>query len=67
LDINTNDKAYTNDNLDKYMLDVGKIEKAHDDDVNCVVWHPKKNLLASCSDDNLINLWTVKEIENEQN
>ena len=54
--------ANTADNTDKILIEVGKNENAHDDDVNCVIWHPKKNILASCADDNLIKLWTIKEI-----
>lgn len=31
--------------------------KAHDNDVNCVKWHPSQNVLASCGDDGLVKLW----------
>ena len=33
-------------------------EAAHDQDVNCVCWHPADlHCLASCSDDGTIKLW----------
>lgn len=34
------------------------VDKAHSQDVNCVVWNPKiPDLLASCSDDGVIKVW----------
>lgn len=64
LNLNANDNADIKDNSDKYLIEAGKNEQAHDDDVNCVIWHPTKNMLASCSDDNLIKLWKVDKIQN---
>ncbi len=32
---------------------------AHENDINCVAFHPKKNILASCSDDCLIKIWKI--------
>ncbi|XP_064152337.1 probable cytosolic iron-sulfur protein assembly protein ciao1 isoform X1 [Anguilla rostrata] len=37
------------------------IPKAHNQDVNCVAWHPKEaGLLASCSDDGEIAIWSYQ-------
>ncbi|MGH0145367.1 UNVERIFIED_CONTAM: hypothetical protein FKN15_032149 [Acipenser sinensis] len=37
------------------------IPKAHDQDVNCVSWNPKEmGLLASCSDDGDIGIWSYQ-------
>ena len=63
MDLYPNDYAVTKDNSDKYLIEAVENQKAHDDDVNCVVWHPTKNILASCSDDNTIKLWLIKEIQ----
>ena len=35
-------------------------EEAHEEDINCVAFHQKKNILASCSDDNTIKIWVGK-------
>ncbi|KAH1000242.1 hypothetical protein HUJ04_000160 [Dendroctonus ponderosae] len=41
---------------------VGAVERAHQQDVNCVAWSPTvTGLLASCSDDGDIKLWNVNE------
>ena len=33
---------------------------AHENDVNCVQFHPKNpSIMASCSDDGLVKLWKV--------
>lgn len=41
---------------------VAQKTKAHNQDVNCVAWNPKEEgLLASCSDDGDIAIWTFKE------
>ena len=32
---------------------------AHENDINCVSFHPKENFLASCSDDCLIKIWKL--------
>jgi WD40 repeat protein len=45
---------------------ITKLESAHEDDINCVVWHKKRNILCSCSDDYTIKLWEVKEEESEK-
>ena len=63
MDLYPNDYAVTKDNSGKYLIEAGENQKAHNDDVNCVVWHPTKNILASCSDDNTIKLWIIKEIQ----
>lgn len=39
---------------------IGAVEGAHDDDVNCVAWHPKEtNSIATCSDDGSVKIWSV--------
>lgn len=41
---------------------VGAVDRAHQQDVNCVAWSPAQaGLLASCSDDGDIKLWNVAE------
>ena len=62
MNINANNNADVRKNDNKYLSECVKKEKAHEDDVNCVLWHPSKNLLISCSDDNSIKLWKIKEI-----
>ena len=36
---------------------VEKKISAHDSDINCVKFHPKKRLLATCSDSGDIKIW----------
>lgn len=36
-------------------------EKAHDQDVNTISWHPHDNVLASGSDDGTVKLWRLVE------
>jgi len=39
---------------------VGTVPRAHAQEVNCVSWNPvTPGLLASCSDDGEVKLWTV--------
>ena len=41
---------------------VASVRKAHSQDVNCVAWNPtSEGLLASCSDDGTIKIWTLVE------
>ena len=41
----------------------GRIEGAHDGDVNCVRFSTEEeNLLVSCGDDEKIKLWTVEDV-----
>ena len=41
--------------------EVGAVVSAHDDDVNCVAWHPtRRNVFASCSDDGTVKVWSVR-------
>ena len=41
--------------------EVGAVVSAHDDDVNCVAWHPvERHTLASCSDDGTVKVWSVR-------
>ena len=41
--------------------EVGAVVSAHDDDVNCVAWHPNdRHTLASCSDDGTVKVWSVR-------
>jgi WD40 repeat protein len=39
-----------------------KKEGAHDEDINCVSWHPSNNTLVSCSDDCKIKIWELEII-----
>ncbi|XP_077992547.1 putative cytosolic iron-sulfur protein assembly protein CIAO1 homolog [Glandiceps talaboti] len=56
-DITVNDRR----NQPSFDLAV-TLKKAHDDDVNSVVWNPTESgLLASCGDDNCIKLWRFKD------
>jgi WD40 repeat protein len=48
-------------NKSKCLKEIDTIESAHDDDINFVSFHPKKNLLASCSDDNSIKIWDLNK------
>jgi WD40 repeat protein len=42
--------------------EVAAVEAAHDNDVNCVEWHPtERGTLASCSDDGTVKVWSVRE------
>lgn len=36
-----------------------KKEDAHDEDINCVAFHPNKPIMATCSDDLKIHIWTL--------
>ena len=41
---------------------VACVHKAHDQDVNCVKWNPvDSSVLASCSDDMTINIWSFSD------
>lgn len=40
---------------------VVKKEKAHDQDVNSICWHPNEDILASASDDGTVKLWRLVE------
>lgn len=40
---------------------VAQKEKAHDQDVNSISWHPHDDVLASCSDDGTVKLWRLVE------
>lgn len=44
---------------------VASAEAAHSQDVNCVAWNPKSPLLASCSDDGSVRLWTLEMDEDD--
>eukprot|EP00924_Labyrinthula_sp_SR-Ha-C_P015435 snap_masked-scaffold_84-processed-gene-0.12-mRNA-1 protein AED:0.01 eAED:0.03 QI:0/-1/0/1/-1/1/1/0/338 len=43
---------------DDKLEEVGRIEQAHDTDVNCVRWSSRLGLLASVSDDATLKVWT---------
>eukprot|EP01017_Pseudomicrothorax_dubius_P030800 TRINITY_DN3870_c0_g3_i1.p1 TRINITY_DN3870_c0_g3~~TRINITY_DN3870_c0_g3_i1.p1 ORF type:complete len:121 (+),score=19.73 TRINITY_DN3870_c0_g3_i1:65-427(+) len=48
------------DSMVPYQLSCLENSKsAHDNDVNCVAFHPSENILASCGDDKAIKLWNV--------
>lgn len=32
--------------------------KAHGNDINCVRWHPKESIFASCGDDGVVRIWS---------
>ncbi|XP_024515677.1 protein CIA1 isoform X1 [Selaginella moellendorffii] len=52
-----NDPSYTSRAV---FSMVGKQQKAHSTDVNCVRWHPKDDdILASAGDDGLVKLWRI--------
>lgn len=40
---------------------IAKRSAAHDNDVNTVAWNPKRNIIASGSDDRLIKLWCLQD------
>ena len=54
------DENTTGENEPIFNL-VAKQEKAHEQDVNSISWHPTENILASASDDGTVKLWRVKE------
>lgn len=41
-----------------YALQESSWDKGHTNDVNCVAFHPTSNILASCSDDRTIKIWS---------
>ena len=47
------------DTKSKCLKESETVSSAHDDDINFVTFHPNKNILASCADDNLIRLWNI--------
>lgn len=32
--------------------------KAHNNDINCVRWHPNESIFASCGDDGVVRIWS---------
>jgi len=34
---------------------------AHENDINCVAFHPKINIFATCSDDQMIKIWKIND------
>ncbi|CAB4008272.1 probable cytosolic iron-sulfur assembly CIAO1 homolog [Paramuricea clavata] len=54
------DPNVTDDNQPIFNL-VAKREKAHEQDVNSISWHPTQSILASTSDDGTVKLWRVME------
>jgi cytosolic iron-sulfur protein assembly protein CIAO1 len=50
-----------NENESKFSM-IYHQENAHNQDCNCVDWNPiKQNLLASCSDDGTVKIWSLNE------
>ena len=52
------DPNSTDDHQPTFNL-VAKREKAHEQDVNSISWHPSENILASASDDGTVKLWKL--------
>ncbi|XP_046844050.1 probable cytosolic iron-sulfur protein assembly protein CIAO1 homolog isoform X2 [Xenia sp. Carnegie-2017] len=50
----------TDENQPSFML-IAKQDKAHEQDVNSISWHPLYNILASASDDGIVKLWRFVE------
>jgi cytosolic iron-sulfur protein assembly protein CIAO1 len=46
------------------MLNLKSTLLGHDDKVWCVAWHPQGKLLASCSSDRNIKLWSKQSSDN---
>ena len=52
----------TNDDNQPSFSLICTVPNAHTQDVNSISWNPKElGLLASCSDDGLVKIWTLKE------
>jgi len=45
------------DNENAKLEVIENIHDSHSEDINCIAWHKEKNILASCADDCLINIW----------
>lgn len=56
----TNGKEFSPILLHKIVLFILMKDDAHDEDVNCVAFNLKKQVLATCSDDNSIKIWVEK-------
>ncbi|CAD5125573.1 DgyrCDS13776 [Dimorphilus gyrociliatus] len=52
-------QEFSNENAELVLNLQSNQIRAHDEDVNCVAWHPNEDLLASCSDDGSIKLWKI--------
>jgi len=58
-EINRESLANSESNSFEFNI-VAQKAMAHNNDVNCVIFHPLNGLLlASCADDGLIKLWSV--------
>jgi len=49
---------YSGDLLPSFTL-LDRKEDAHTRDINCVLFHPTHNIIATCSDDHTIKLWFI--------
>jgi len=51
-------EPYSGDPAPSFSL-IDKKEDAHTQDINCAIFHPTMNIIATCSDDRTIKIWFV--------